>query len=40
MQLVRPGAPLIYAVLSTMADMRTGNYTPGPAGGAGDPRPG
>ncbi|MDI6725397.1 MAG: trimethylamine methyltransferase family protein [Smithellaceae bacterium] len=29
MQLVRPGAPLIYAVLATMADMRTGNYAPG-----------
>ncbi len=29
MQLVRPGAPLIYAVLSTVADMRTGNYAPG-----------
>ncbi|NYE58514.1 trimethylamine methyltransferase family protein [Carboxydothermus ferrireducens] len=28
-QLIRPGAPLIYAVLSTVADMRTGNYAPG-----------
>ena len=29
MQMVRPGAPLIYAVLSTVADLRTGSYTPG-----------
>jgi len=29
MQMVRPGTPLIYAVLSTVADMRTGNYAPG-----------
>lgn len=29
MQSIRPGAPVIYAVLSTVADMRTGNYTPG-----------
>ncbi len=29
MQMVRPGSPLIYAVLSTVADMRTGNYAPG-----------
>lgn len=28
-QLIRPGAPMIYAVLSTVADMRTGNYAPG-----------
>ncbi|MGB9792480.1 MAG: trimethylamine methyltransferase family protein [Thermacetogeniaceae bacterium] len=28
-QLIRPGAPLIYAVLSTVADMRTGAYAPG-----------
>ncbi len=28
-QLIRPGAPMIYAVLSTVADMRSGNYTPG-----------
>ncbi len=28
-QLIRPGAPLIYAVLSTVADMRSGNYAPG-----------
>ena len=28
-QMIRPGAPLIYAVLSTVADMRTGNYAPG-----------
>lgn len=28
-QCIRPGAPLIYAVLSTVADMRTGNYAPG-----------
>ncbi len=29
MQMIRPGTPLIYAVLSTVADMRTGSYTPG-----------
>ena len=29
MQLVRPQSPLIYAVLATVADMRTGNYAPG-----------
>lgn len=29
MQMVRSGAPLIYAVLATVADMRTGNYAPG-----------
>lgn len=29
MQLVRPQTPLIYAVLATVADMRTGNYAPG-----------
>jgi len=29
MQMVRPGAPLIYAVLSTVADLRNGSYTPG-----------
>jgi len=29
MQMVRPGTPLIYAVLSTVADMRTANYAPG-----------
>jgi trimethylamine--corrinoid protein Co-methyltransferase len=29
MQMVRPGTPLIYAVLSTVADMRTGSYAPG-----------
>lgn len=28
-QSIRPGAPQIYAVLSTVADMRTGNYAPG-----------
>lgn len=28
-QLIRPGAPMIYAVLDTVADMRTGNYAPG-----------
>jgi len=28
-QLIRPGAPMIYAVLSTVADMRTGAYVPG-----------
>jgi len=28
-QLIRPGAPLIYAVLSTVADMRSGAYAPG-----------
>jgi trimethylamine--corrinoid protein Co-methyltransferase len=29
MQMVRPQTPLIYAVLSTVADMRQGNYAPG-----------
>ena len=29
MQMVRPGTPLIYSVLATVADMRTGNYAPG-----------
>lgn len=29
MQMVRPQTPLIYAVLSTVADMRKGNYSPG-----------
>jgi len=29
MQMIRPGAPLIYATLSTVADLRSGNYTPG-----------
>lgn len=29
MQMIRPGTPLIYAVLSTVADLRTGAYTPG-----------
>jgi trimethylamine--corrinoid protein Co-methyltransferase len=29
MQMVHPGTPLIYSVLSTVADMRTGNYAPG-----------
>jgi len=29
MQMVRPGAPLIYATLSTVADLRSGSYTPG-----------
>ena len=29
MQMVRPETPLIYAVLSTVADMRKGNYAPG-----------
>lgn len=28
-QCIRPGAPMIYAVLSTVADMRTGDYAPG-----------
>ena len=28
-QMIRPGAPTIYAVLSTVADMRTGNYASG-----------
>jgi len=28
-QMIQPGTPLIYAVLSTVADMRTGSYTPG-----------
>ena len=29
LQMVRPETPLIYTVLSTVADMRTGSYTPG-----------
>jgi len=29
LQMVRPGNPVIYATLPTVADMRTGNYTPG-----------
>lgn len=29
MQMIRSGTPLIYAVLSTVADMRSGAYTPG-----------
>jgi len=29
MQMIRPHTPLIYAVLSTAADMRTGGYAPG-----------
>ena len=29
MQMIRPQTPLIYAVLSTVADMRKGNYAPG-----------
>ena len=28
-QMIRPRTPLVYAVLSTVADMRTGNYAPG-----------
>jgi len=28
-QMIQPGTPLIYAVLSTVADMRTGAYAPG-----------
>jgi trimethylamine--corrinoid protein Co-methyltransferase len=28
-QSIRPGAPVLYAVLSTVADMRTGSYAPG-----------
>ena len=28
-QMIQPGTPLIYAVLSTAADMRTGGYAPG-----------
>jgi trimethylamine--corrinoid protein Co-methyltransferase len=28
-QMIRPGTPLIYAVLSTVADMRSGGYAPG-----------
>lgn len=28
-QMIRPQTPLVYTVLSTVADMRTGNYTPG-----------
>lgn len=29
MQMIRPHSPLIYAVLATVADMRTGGYAPG-----------
>ena len=29
MQMIRPSTPLIYAVLSTVADLRSGAYTPG-----------
>jgi trimethylamine--corrinoid protein Co-methyltransferase len=29
MQMIRPETPLIYAVLSTVADMRSGSYAPG-----------
>jgi len=29
MQMIRPGTPQIYAVLSTVADLRSGSYTPG-----------
>jgi len=29
MQMIRSGTPLIYAVLSTVADLRSGSYTPG-----------
>ncbi len=29
MQIIRPGCQMIYAVLSTVADMRSGNYAPG-----------
>ncbi len=29
MQMVRPGTPLIYSYLPTIADMRRGNYSPG-----------
>ena len=29
MQMIRPGAPMIYATLSTVADLRSGSYTPG-----------
>ena len=29
MQMIRPESPLIYAALSTIADMRKGNYAPG-----------
>ena len=29
MQMIRPESPLIYAVLSTIADLRKGNYAPG-----------
>lgn len=28
-QMIRPESPMVYGVLSTVADMRTGNYTPG-----------
>lgn len=28
-QMIRPKTPMIYAVLSTVADLRTGSYTPG-----------
>lgn len=29
MQMIKPGTPMIYAVLSTVADLRSGAYTPG-----------
>ena len=29
MQMIRPGADMIYATLSTVADLRSGSYTPG-----------
>ena len=29
LQMIRPETPLVYTVLSTVADMRTGSYTPG-----------
>jgi trimethylamine--corrinoid protein Co-methyltransferase len=29
MHMIRPGAPMIYATLSTVADLRSGSYTPG-----------
>lgn len=29
MQMIRPGAAMIYATLSTVADLRSGSYTPG-----------
>ena len=28
-QMIRPGTPMIYATLSTVADLRSGSYTPG-----------